>query len=141
MTKQLKQICIIDDDLIYTKLVIKLLKIRNICENVVVFRNGKEAIDYFSDDAPSEEYTVPELILVDLNMPVMNGWEFLEAFSKIKNKFLKLPPCYIVSSSINPSDIDKAKKIDFVSNYISKPISLEAFERIREAIYKQSPVN
>ena len=131
MKKRLKKIFIIDDDLIYTKLLSRLLKIRDICENVVVFRNGKEALDYFTYNVTSEEFLFPELILVDLNMPIMSGWEFLEEFSKIKSNFMKLPPFYIVSSSINPNDIAKAEKIDFVCSYISKPISMEVFERIR----------
>ncbi len=117
--------CIIDDDTVYVSLVKKLIKIKKLSNNILVFKNGKEAIDFFSNTN-----TLPDLILLDLNMPIMNGWEFLDAFIPLRKGSNKTPNLYVVSSSIDPVDSKKAKSIEGVRDYISKPISLESFEQI-----------
>ncbi len=120
-----KLTCIIDDDTVYVNLVKKLIQLKKLCENILVFKNGKEALDFFKDSD-----SLPDLILLDLNMPIMNGWEFLEEFSPLKKAFEKKTNLYVVSSSIDPLDSEKAKSIDAVCDYITKPISLQSFERI-----------
>jgi len=96
-----------------------------LCENILVFKNGKEAIEFFKDSE-----SLPDLILLDLNMPIMNGWEFLEEFNPINKELGKEPSLYVVSSSIDPVDSEKAKSIECVRDYISKPISMQSFEQI-----------
>jgi len=122
-----KLTCIIDDDTIYVSLLKKLIQLKKLCDNILVFKNGKEAIDFFKDSE-----SLPDLILLDLNMPIMNGWEFLEAFSPINKQLgnITTPNLYVVSSSIDPVDSEKAKKIECVRDYISKPISIQNFEQI-----------
>ncbi len=133
MSPTLKLTCIIDDDTVYIKLVKKLLQLKKLCDNIIVFKNGKEALDYFNQEN-LETQQLPELILLDLNMPVMNGWEFLEKYNQIKSKLGLKPSLYVVSSSIDPMDSEKAKNIDSVQDYISKPISLKTFETICNVI-------
>lgn len=77
-----------------------------------------------------ENEDIPQIIFLDLNMPVMDGWEFLNEFSKIKNQIRKKIDLYVVSSSIDSRDIERAKSIDIVSDYLTKPIKLNDFERI-----------
>lgn len=122
-----KLTCIIDDDTIYVSLLKKLIQLKKLCDNILVFKNGKEAIDFFKDSE-----SLPDLILLDLNMPIMNGWEFLEAFNPINKQLgnITTPNLYVVSSSIDPVDSEKAKKIECVRDYISKPISIQNFEQI-----------
>lgn len=121
-----KLTCIIDDDAVYVSLVKKLIQLKNLCNNILVFTNGKDAIDYFK-----EENLVPDLILLDLNMPIMNGWEFLEVYTlHLKKHKITLSNLYVVSSSIDPIDSKRAKSICCVTDYISKPISLQSFEQI-----------
>jgi len=120
-----KLTCIIDDDTVYVNLVKKLIQLKKLCEKVLVFENGKEALEFFK-----KANDMPDLILLDINMPVMNGWEFLEEFNPINKKSKKEPSLYVVSSSINPIDSKKAKSIECVRDYISKPISMKSFEKL-----------
>ncbi len=124
-----KLTCIIDDDIIYVNLVKKLIQLKKLCNNILVFKNGKEALDFFKNSN-----SIPDLILLDLNMPIMNGWEFLEKFNPLKKNLDQNTNLYVVSSSINPVDSQKAKSIDGVMDYITKPISLKSFERIFNSV-------
>jgi len=123
--------CIIDDDKVYVNLVKKIIETKKLCETLLIFKDGKESIDYFEALLQNlEEERIPEIIFLDLNMPVMDGWEFLERFTKIKNKFGKVITLYIVSSSINPVDINRAKDLSDVEDYLIKPVNIGELEDI-----------
>ncbi|WP_024768357.1 response regulator [Aquimarina macrocephali] len=131
MPQNIESVCIIDDDHIYINLLSKIIELKKLSESVLVFNNGKEALDFFLQSLLKEENEeVPQIIFLDLNMPVMDGWEFLNEFSKIKNQIRKKISLYVVSSSIDSRDIERAKSIDIVSDYLTKPIKLDDFERI-----------
>ncbi len=131
MTHKIGLACIIDDDSMYVNLVKKILETKNLCHNLMVFQNGKDALNYFEVILNNmEKDKIPEIIFLDLNMPVMDGWEFLDRFTKLKNKLEKTITLYIVSSSINPVDIEKAKGINSVKDYLVKPVTLEDLEEI-----------
>jgi CheY-like chemotaxis protein len=126
-----KTACIIDDDRIYVSLVKKIIERKNLCNKLLIFNDGKQSITYFEallDDLRIED--IPEVIFLDLNMPIMDGWEFIERFKKIKNKFNKDIELYVVSSSINPIDINRAKAFNEVNDYIKKPLNIKALEKI-----------
>jgi CheY-like chemotaxis protein len=127
----IKVACIIDDDEVYINLIKKIVDIRKLSETLLIFNNGREALDYFtaileniSDDA------FPEIILLDLNMPVMDGWDFLKKFTQISPPKQIQTTLYIVSSSIDPFEIERAKSFSFVKDYLIKPINLEHFEAL-----------
>ncbi len=131
MTPTPKLTCIIDDDTIYTKLLIKLLRLKKLCTNILVFKNGKEAIEYFQNLSPTEKRkNIPELIFLDINMPIMNGWEFLNEFKDIREDIENKLSLYVVSSSIDPMDFKKANDIELVDGYLSKPVSMSTFDQI-----------
>jgi len=131
MSRNIESICIIDDDDIYITLVSKIIEIKKISDHVIVFKNGKIALDFFLDTIENpENKSVPQVIFLDLNMPIMDGWEFLKEYAKIKNKINKSIDLYVVSSSIDIRDINRAKAIDVVSDYLTKPIKLDDFEKI-----------
>ncbi len=133
MSQNIESVCIIDDDSIYINLVSKIIELRQLSETVIVFNNGKEAMDFFQESIEkNEKPEVPQVIFLDINMPVMDGWEFLSEFSKIKNKLSDKINLYVVSSSIDSRDIERAKSIDVVSDYLTKPIKIDDFERILE---------
>lgn len=116
--------CIIDDDNMYVSLLKKVIDLRELAKSLLIFRNGREALDYFvSIFEKAEERPIPQVILLDLNMPVMNGWEFLSELANYDFPALKNTTLYIVSSSINPVDINRAKEIQLVKGFIIKPIS------------------
>lgn len=131
MNKKIGLACIIDDDSMYVNLVKRIIEAKNLCQNLMVFQNGKDALDYFEVILTSlDKKAIPEIIFLDLNMPVMDGWEFLDNFTKIENKLGKTITLYIVSSSINPVDIEKAKGIQMVKDYLIKPVTIEDLEAI-----------
>ncbi|WP_299435305.1 response regulator [uncultured Aquimarina sp.] len=127
----MKSVCIIDDDNMYVNLVSKIIEIKRLSEKVIVFNNGKEALDFFIDSIEdTKEKIVPQVVFLDLNMPIMDGWEFLREFTKIKHEISEKIALYVVSSSIDSRDIDRAKSIEVVSDYLTKPIKLDDFEKI-----------
>ncbi|WP_233266024.1 response regulator [Formosa sp. L2A11] len=122
---------IIDDDPIFIFGAKRMMEISNFCNSFKVFKNGHEAITKLKTEN-LKEIDIPEIILLDINMPVMDGWEFLEEFSKLI--FNKKITIYIVSSSIDPIDIKRAKRYENVSNYLVKPISVDALKNILKDI-------
>lgn len=131
MPPPIKLACLIDDDKVYSNLIKKILEIKNLSQNLLLFKNGQEALEYFK--ALLENLTepqLPEIILLDLNMPVMDGWEFLSEFMLIKNRFQKKITLYVVSSSIDPRDLERAKSFHMVEDYLIKPIEIKKFQEI-----------
>lgn len=129
--KKIALTCIIDDDPIYIFGTRRMMEIANFCESFMIFNNGKNALETLEKIILAEG-TLPELILLDLNMPIMDGWEFLDEFIKI--------PCqqkvtiYIITSSIDNEDIKKAKTYSNVSNYILKPVTVDSLKVILEEL-------
>ena len=132
MGQKVELACIIDDDKIYVNLVKKIIEIKKLSENLLIYKNGKEALDYFKNimENVTDEDKLPDIIFLDLNMPVMDGWEFLNEFIKIKNNLNKKITLYVVSSSIDPRDLERAKSFNLVTDYLIKPIELKKFEKI-----------
>ncbi len=114
-------ICIIDDDSIYQYAITKTIKAYNLANNIMVFSDGEEALDFFIRNLDSSE-NLPDIILLDINMPIMDGFQFMEEYIKIKPRVGKKIMIYMVSSSVDPKDIEKAKRIGEISDYIIKPI-------------------
>ena len=131
MGQKVELACIIVDDKIYVNLVKKIIEIKKLSKNLLIFKNGREALDHFKlilENATED--VLPDIIFLDINMPVMDGWEFLNEFIKIKNNFEKKITLYVVSSSIDPRDLERAKSFNLVTDYLIKPIELKKFEKI-----------
>ncbi len=131
MTPPIKLACIIDDDEVYINLIKKVIDIRKLSENLLIFKNGQEALNYFTAIIENmSQINFPEIILLDLNMPVMDGWDFLKKFTEITPPENIRTTLYIVSSSIDPFEIEKAKSFTAVTDYLIKPVNLDEFEAI-----------
>ncbi len=131
MKYPIEMACIIDDDDMYVNLVTKVINMRNLVKNLLIFKNGKEALDYFVGALKKlEERKIPQVILLDLNMPVMNGWQFLNNLSEYDFPELKNSTLYIVSSSINPADIERSKAINLVKDFLIKPVTVDQLSEV-----------
>ena len=117
---QTKNIFIIDDDEIFTFLTKKMIKSADLLVQIKTFADGEEAIDYMKLIAGHQEL-LPDIILLDLNMPILDGWGFLEEFEMLEYKIEKEISIYISSSSISPFDIERAKNNTLVTDFLIKP--------------------
>lgn len=127
--KKINSLFVVDDDKIYHFLLKNLLKQSGIEVASTFFTNGQEAIDHIKAISSADD--MPDLILLDINMPIMNGWQFLEEMKVIASSLTKYPNIYMISSSNDGVDIDKSKEYDgSVKGYYLKPISKQDLEEI-----------
>lgn len=122
------EVLLVEDDPITILVCDRMIKMTSFAETVTTCENGKIAIDFLA--SLEAEQKLPPVIFLDINMPVMNGWDFLEEFESLKLKFKQLPRIYLLSSTVDPEDYQKAKKFSQVEDFISKPLSKEALNAI-----------
>lgn len=118
----IQSLCVIDDDMIYQFAVKLNLKQLQLADSVLCFSNGELAKLYMIENAQKPD-ALPDVILLDINMPIMDGWDFLEWFKEFKENLAKSIPIFMVSSSIDWRDIEKAKSYEEVVDYMSKPLT------------------
>jgi CheY-like chemotaxis protein len=125
MSKKHEMILLIDDDTVIDFLHKKLLIKAGITEPIITLYNGKVAIEKLAElnDQLNENDTV--LALLDLNMPVLDGWGFLKELDALYSNLKFKLELYILSSSNNPDDIQKSKNNPYVKDYLNKPLSKE----------------
>lgn len=124
MSNKIDLTYIIDDDKIFVFVLKKLLEKNGNFKEVIDFSNGEDVIQTICvPDKPR-----PNLILLDINMPVLDGWQFLDELEKFSCK--DKHNVFIMTSSIDTSDIEKAKSYTTVKDFISKPINNEKLEEI-----------
>ncbi|WP_394751186.1 response regulator [Spongiimicrobium salis] len=132
--KKINSICIIDDDPITIFGIRKILTTLDVCDQIVTYENGKVAIDGIKDRISKGE-RMPEIIFLDINMPIMDGWQFLEEFIQlpIKEKIR----INIVTSSIDPYDKKQSEFYKLQTHHIiaykNKPVSKTDIAEITKA--------
>ena len=130
----LDTILFVDDDPITLMLCKKVISKAAFSNQIITAQNGEEAINLFRNLLDDSEKTVPELIFLDLNMPIMGGWEFLEEFSKPTFKQFHNIKVIVLSSTIDPEDLEKIKEFPMVMDFLPKPISLSMLNKVAEAL-------
>jgi CheY-like chemotaxis protein len=119
-----KLIWIIDDDIIYQTITKKLIQKSDVFSAHYSFTNGSVAIKTLKTTLEVNNDILPDIILLDINMPVMDGWEFMKEFQLIKSEINKKVNIYIVSSSIAVEDKKRAQTFSDIIGYLAKPISV-----------------
>jgi CheY-like chemotaxis protein len=125
---------VIDDDDINIFIIKKIVEKTGYDINMVSKTNGQLAIDHLTNILEKNE-TFPQLILIDINMPVLNGWEFLEAYDNLN--VTQRVDMYMLSSSVYENDIEKAKTYKKVKGFISKPLSINRLIELFDNLSKE----
>ena len=134
MKEKVECIMLIDDSPAVNFYHKSLIEQADCCQSIVVARHGKEALDILTDTS-KKGYHKPDLIFLDLNMPVMDGWEFLDHYKKLQAELKAKALVVLVSSSLNPDDKEKAAEYEDVKEYIIKPIDLEVLEHLLKSYF------
>ncbi|HEY9534950.1 MAG TPA: response regulator [Mucilaginibacter sp.] len=126
-------ILLVDDDEINNFISIKLIK--KAVENTAISAclNGRFAIDELVNIQKHDPSLLPDFILLDINMPIMNGWEFLDEYKRLNIDPEGKSKIFIISSSVFSNDINKARSYPLVKNFISKPLSVEKIKEMFHA--------
>lgn len=104
----------------------------------IQFFDGREALQFLYDQSKNKD-EIPDIILLDLNMPEYDGWAFLDEFELIRDTLLKKNiAIYIVSSSIDQQDVDRAKKHFTVTDFVTKPLSIDMLNSLLSTSHKHS---
>ncbi len=124
---------LVDDDAIYHSITEMLLARVSRPVQFKGFNQGRAAMDQLIKDK-DEPQSLPDLILLDINMPIMNGWEFLTEFSNVHSALSKKPKISMMSSSSLEDDISRALTDQNVMEFVTKPITIEKLEGLTAEI-------
>ncbi len=130
--KKIEIIALIDDDPAFVFITEKIIEKTNHFKEVKVFDNGLYALNYLKENLNNDTH-LPNIIFLDLSMPIMDGWQFLDEYALLEIKNKSKITVYICSSSISPYDITRAKSISDVTDFIIKPITKEKLTEIVSA--------
>lgn len=134
MTKRLNNILLIDDDQATNFLHQMVIKKAGCADRVHIELNGEAAIRYLST-AVDGIYPSPDLIFLDINMPRMNGWAFLEEYQQLRNEQRGKAVIVMLTTSLNPDDIEQSKKFTEISEFRSKPMTQTMLAEICEKYF------
>ena len=118
---KLKGIMLVDDDFADNIYHSRVIKKSGCTEEIIVMNNPVEALEYLQQG----DIIKPDLIFLDLNMPQMSGWDFLEEYKKLPGSHKANAIVVMLTTSLNPDDVSKAEEIGEVAKYLSKPLKKE----------------
>jgi len=122
------EVLLIDDDAIFMMFFKRMIIKSGISQDPIIFRNGLDAYEYIRDRCVERKSFI---LFLDINMPQMNGWQFLEKVSA--NCSVENLKTFMVSSSTDESDISKAKNYSWVKDFLIKPVMQDDLEKIRNS--------
>lgn len=111
------------------------IKKHDVANTILIHTSALSALDYLKSK-DNDKDTHPDLIFLDINMPHMNGWEFLEEYNNIKKELQSQAIVIMLTTSENPDDKIRAKSWDFVSNYVTKPLTEELIDTLIKEHFK-----
>jgi CheY-like chemotaxis protein len=118
----MSKVFIIDDDSIHQRIAQIMIEKHQLFDEYTSFMEAEKAVAFLKDNKDNKDQ-LPDVILLDLNMPVIDGWDFLELFETFRYEVAKTIRIYIVTSSVDEKDIMRAQNYTAVTGFISKPLS------------------
>ena len=115
------KIFLIDDDPVFVHLTKKIIRMTQCSCEITEFTDGELAIGHLNTVC-TESDALPDIIFLDISMPVMDGWEFLKQYSEIHPRIAKEISLFIVSSSISPQEVERSKTFHAVTDFLVKPL-------------------
>ncbi|BDD06025.1 hypothetical protein AUTU_35080 [Aureibacter tunicatorum] len=125
---------LVDDNEIDNLINQKMIESSNITEHIYTHTGAKSAVEFLKNIEKVEEFAsqiLPEVIFLDIDMPLMDGFQFLEEFEKLTAKTKERCKIVMLTSSINPQDVNKSKDYSSVKDYINKPLSHQNLENLK----------
>ncbi|MEJ7778711.1 MAG: response regulator [Daejeonella sp.] len=120
----MSRVFIIDDDPIHQRIAQIMISKHALFDEYQTYTEGQVALAFLKENVKNLE-ALPDVILLDLNMPVVDGWDFLEAFEKFQQDLIKSIRIFIVTSSVDEKDKLRSQTFHSVKGFISKPLSPE----------------
>jgi CheY-like chemotaxis protein len=124
-------VLLIDDDSISNFITEKLILREDFAREVTSYLSGEQALEYLQA-LEKQQLPAPDIIFLDLNMPEMDGWEFMSAFKKLPQDFTAHSHVFMLSSAVDSKDIVQARNMEEIEDFISKPLTKEDMGVIRE---------
>ncbi len=121
MAQTKQHFIVIDDSKLDCFIAEKIIKNTGKSESIRSFQLAKDALDYITSTKPDENSHT--IVLVDIQMPIMNGFEFVEEFEKLPLHITSYYTIYIISSSINDNDLNRVHNYPSVKQFLNKPIN------------------
>ena len=131
MRNLINTVLLIDDDITINYFHNRIIQKNELTNSILISQNGKEGIQRIKELNSVCDTNEKILIFLDLNMPIMNGWEFLEELKNLNDSLQLNYKIFVLSSSINPDDRKKAENNPLVTGYLSKPLTKEILEQIK----------
>lgn len=122
-------IALVDDDKIFQLTASRTIAAANLTDRILQFENGEDALAFLKLHAADTEI-LPDYIFLDINMPFVDGWMFLDDYAILKKNLQKEISIFMISSSIDPRDVDRANRNKDVREYVIKPVTLEKFAEL-----------
>jgi CheY-like chemotaxis protein len=116
---------LIDDNYIDNFVTRKILESGNFADNIIVIQSPHEAITALRDGTVK-----PDVIFLDIRMPLMSGFEFLQEYETLELDNKELTKIFMLSSSLDPTDMNKSKSNKYVAQFLHKPLTHEALEEL-----------
>jgi len=130
--KKYRTVMLIDDNEIDNLINQKMIEAASITQNIYTHTGAKSAIEFLRnmEQLDVAEKVLPDVIFLDIDMPLMDGFQFLDEFEKLSNTTKTKCKIVMLTSSINPQDFNRSKKYDNVKLYLNKPLSHDSIQQL-----------